>query len=246
MYFLKETADKIQDTENDILRRAMLSNNAVSFFSDYTDVFLSIWYTGFLWKRSTEYVLGGLREWNGLLDIRPVDVQIILRNLKPVYLSSFIERRDQYIALESRPTGQSYEIDPYINTEDTNEGVRSRSLDPERLVPLIKKVEVSRDNILVSAGNFSRLKMLHSSNTNSKSPFPVEPVAQKDMSVILREKEKPLRTVEAIAKYCEVHARTIKLWRKRDKDFPASPVGGGTVTALPSELNAWMLRTKKK
>ena len=247
MYFLKETADKIQATENDILRRAMLSNNDGSFFSDYTDVFLSIWYTGFLWKRSTEYVLGGLREWNGLLDIRPVDVPIILTNLKPVYLSSFIERRDQYIALESRPAGQSYEIDPYINTGDTNEGVRSRSLEyPERLVPLIKKVEVSRDNILVSDWNFSLLKMLHSSNTNSKSPFPVEPVAEKDMSVILREKEKPLRTIETIAKYCGVHAKTIKLWRKRDKDFPASSVGTGTVTALPSELNAWMLRNNKK
>ncbi len=89
MYFLKETADKIQATENDILRRAMHSNNDGCFFSDYTDVFLSIWYTGFLWKRSTEYVLGGLREWNGLLDIRPADVPMILVNLKPVYLSSF-------------------------------------------------------------------------------------------------------------------------------------------------------------
>ncbi|MDK9707545.1 MAG: hypothetical protein OEL83_10905 [Desulforhopalus sp.] len=247
MYFLKETADKIKTTENDILRRAMLSNNDGSFFSNPTDVYLSIWYTGLLWKRSTEHVLGGLREWNGLLDIRPADVPMILVNLKPVYLSSFIERRDQYIALESRPAGQSHEIDPYVNAGDTNEGVRFRSLEyPERLVPLIKKVEVSRDNILVNEWNFSLLKMLHSSNTNSKSPFPVEPVAQKDMSVTLREKEKPLRTLETIAKYCGVHAKTIKLWRKRDKDFPASSVGTGTVTALPSELNAWMLRNNKK
>jgi hypothetical protein len=247
VYFLKETADKLQTTENDILRRAMLSKHGVSFFSNHTDVFLSIWYTGFLWKRSTEYVLGGVREWNGLLDIRPVDVPMILISLKPVYLSSFIERRDQYIALESRPVGQSYEIDQYINTEDTNEGIRPRSLEyPERLAPLIKKVEVSRDNILVNDWNFNLLKMLYSSNTNSKSSFPVEPVAPKDMSVILREKEKPLRTIETIAKYCGVHAKTIKLWRKRDKDFPASSVGTGTVTALPSELNAWMLRNNKK
>jgi hypothetical protein len=247
VYFLKETADKIQTTENDILRKAMLSNNDGSFFNDYTDVFLSFWYTGLLWKRSTEHVLGGLREWNGLLDIRPVDVPMILVNLKPVYLSSFIERRDQYIALESRPAGQSYEIDPYVNTEDPNGGVSFRSLEyPERLVPLIKKVEVSRDNILVNDWNFSLLKMLHSSNTNSKSPIPVEPVAPKDMSITLREKEKPLRTLETIAKYCGVHAKTIKLWRKRDKDFPASSVGTGTVTALPSELNAWMLRNNKK
>ncbi|MBU1567353.1 MAG: hypothetical protein KJ630_17235 [Proteobacteria bacterium] len=247
MYFLKETADKIKTTENDILRRAMLSNNDGSFFSNPTDVYLSIWYTGLLWKRSTEHVLGGLREWNGLLDIRPADVPMILVNLKPVYLSSFIERRDQYIALESRPAGQSHEIDPYVNAGDINEGVRFRSLEyPERLVPLIKKVEVSRDNILVNDWNFSLLKMLHSSNTNSNSPFPVEPVTQKDMSVMLREKEKPLRTLETIAKYCGVHAKTIKLWRKRDKDFPASSVGTGTVTALPSELNAWMLRNNKK
>jgi hypothetical protein len=247
VYFLKETADKIQTTENDILRRAMLSKHDVSFFSNHTDVFLSIWYTGFLWKRSTEYVLGGLREWNGLLDIRPVDVPMILISLKPVYLSSFIERRDQYIALESRPVGQSYEIDQYINTEDTNEGIRLRSLEyPETLVPLIKKVEVSRDNILVNDWNFGLLKMLHSSNTNLNSPFPIEPVDQKDGSAISREKEKPLRTLETIAKYCGVHAKTIKLWRKRDKDFPASSVGTGTVTALPSELNAWMLRNNKK
>ena len=247
MHFLKETADKVQTTENDILRRAMLSKHDVSFFSNHTDVFLSIWYTGFLWKRSTEHVLGGLREWNGLLDIRPVDVSMILINLKPVYLSSFKEKRDQYIALESRPAGQPCEIDPYINTGDTYDGVRSRSLEyPERLVPLIKKVEVSRDNILVNDWNFSLLKMLHSSNTNLKSPFPVEPVDQKDVSVISREKEKPLRTLETIAKYCGVHAKTIKLWRKRDKDFPASSVGTGTVTALPSELNAWMLRNNKK
>lgn len=225
----------------------MLSNNDGSFFSNPTDVYLSIWYTGLLWKRSTEHVLGGLREWNGLLDIRPADVPMILVNLKPFYLSSFIERRDQYIALESRPAGQSHEIDPYVNAGDTNEGVRFRSLEyPERLVPLIKKVEVSRDNLLVNDWNFSLLKMLHSSNTNSKFPFPVEPVAQKDMSVTLREKEKPLRTLETIAKYCGVHAKTIKLWRKRDKDFPASSVGTGTVTALPSELNAWMLRNNKK
>ena len=80
---------------------------------------------------------------------------MILVNLKPVYLSSFIERRDQYIALESRPAGQSFEIDPYINTADTHEGVMSRSLEyPERLVSLIKKVEVSRDNILVNDWNF--------------------------------------------------------------------------------------------
>jgi hypothetical protein len=88
--------------------------------------------------------------------------------------------------------------------------------------------------------------MLCSGNTNSKSSFPVDPVAQKDMSVILREEEKPLRTIETIAKYCGVHAKTIKLWRKRDKNFPASSVGTGTVTALPSELNAWMLRNNKK
>lgn len=247
MYFLKETADKIKTTENDILRRAMLSNNDGSFFSNPTDVYLSIWYTGLLWKRSTEHVLGGLREWNGLLDIRPADVPMILVNLKPVYLSSFIERRDQYIALESRPAGQSHEIDPYVNAGDTNEGVRFHSLEyPERLVPLIKKVEVSRDNLLVNVWNFSLLKMLHSSNTGSKFPIPVEPVAPKDMSITLREKEKPLRTLETIAKYCGVHAKTIKLWRKRDKDFPASSVGTGTVTALPSELNAWMLRNNKK
>ena len=210
MYFLKETADKLQTTENDILRRAMLSKHGISFFSNHTDVYLSIWYTGFLWKRSTEYVLGGLREWNGLLDIRPVDVPMILTNLKPVYLSSFIEKRDQYIALESRPAGQSYEIDPYVDTGDTNEAFRSRSLEyPERLVPLLKKVEVSRDNILVNDWNFNLLKMLRSGNTNSKSSFPVYPVAQKDMSVISREKEKPLRTLETIAKYCGVHAKTI-------------------------------------
>ena len=123
MYFLKETADKIQATENDILRRAMLSNNDDSFFSTCADIFLSIWCTDVFWKRSTEHVLGGPKTWNGLIDIRSVDVPIILANLKPVYLSSFIKGHDKYIALELRPAGQSYEIEPYINIEDTNAGV---------------------------------------------------------------------------------------------------------------------------
>jgi hypothetical protein len=246
VYFLKETADKIQATENDILRRAMLSNNDVSLFSDNTDVFLSIWYTGFLWRRSTEHVLGGLREWNGLIDIRPVDVPLIFASMKPVFLSSFIERYDKYIALESRPAGQSSEIEPYMNAEDTYAGVKSRILEyPEKLVPLIKKVEVSRDNILVSDRNVSLLKMLHASIVNPKAQLHAEPAIQKDVYVKSREEEKPLFNLKAIAFYCGVHIDTIAHWRKKFKDFPASSLATGRVTALPSELNAWMLRNKK-
>ena len=208
---------------------------------------MSIWHTGFLWRRSTEHVLGGLREWNGLIDIRPVDVPIIFASLKPVYLSSFIERYDIYIALESRPAGQPSEIEPYINTEDTYTGVKSRILEyPEQLVPLIKKVEVSRDNILVSDRNVSLLKMLHASTVNSRAPLPAEPVAPKDVSGKLREEEKQLFNLKAIALYCGVHIDTIALWRKKIKDFPASSLATGRVTALPSELNAWMLRNNKK
>jgi len=60
------------------------------------------------------------------------------------------------------------------------------------------------------------------------------------------EPEKPLRTMQAIAKYCGVHESTVKDWRKNYKDFPASPPGSGTVTALPSKLNAWMIKKGKK
>lgn len=61
-----------------------------------------------------------------------------------------------------------------------------------------------------------------------------------------RETEKPLSTMKAIAIYCGVHESTVKDWRKRHNDFPASQRGSGRVTALPSELNAWMVRKKKK
>ncbi|MBU0664378.1 MAG: hypothetical protein KJ990_07545 [Proteobacteria bacterium] len=62
-----------------------------------------------------------------------------------------------------------------------------------------------------------------------------------------REPEKPLQTIKGIAEYCKKHEDTIKRWRKEYKDFPATPLGSGTVTALPSALNAWMiLRGKKK
>jgi hypothetical protein len=59
-----------------------------------------------------------------------------------------------------------------------------------------------------------------------------------------REPEKPLRTLKAIAEYCHVHEDTIKTWRK-DESFPASS-GGGSVTVLPSELNAWMVARGKE
>ena len=65
-------------------------------------------------------------------------------------------------------------------------------------------------------------------------------------SMRAREQEKPLRTIKEIAKYCEVHEDTIKTWRKEYKDFPASPPGRGSVTALPTELNAWMTKRGKK
>jgi len=64
--------------------------------------------------------------------------------------------------------------------------------------------------------------------------------------IISREPEKPLKTIKAIAEYCEVHESTVKTWRKQYKDFPASTPGSGTVAALPSELNGWIVRRGKK
>jgi len=61
----------------------------------------------------------------------------------------------------------------------------------------------------------------------------------------VREPERPLRGMKAIAEYCGVHQDTIKNWRKQCKDFPATSSGRGAVTALPSELNAWMTKNKK-
>jgi hypothetical protein len=62
-----------------------------------------------------------------------------------------------------------------------------------------------------------------------------------------REAEKPIRTMQAIAVYCKAHKDTVRGWRKKYKDFPASRPGEGTgtVTALPSELNAWLVKRNK-
>ena len=70
--------------------------------------------------------------------------------------------------------------------------------------------------------------------------------ATQEPSAVPREAEKPLRTLKAIAEHCEVHVDTVKEWRKKHKDFPASPIGKGTVTALRPELNAWMNRKNRK
>ena len=70
--------------------------------------------------------------------------------------------------------------------------------------------------------------------------------AQKESCVRPREKEKPLFTLKDIANHCGVHIDTVKDWRNNYKDFPASPPGQGRVTALPSELNAWLVGRKKK
>ncbi|MDO9067596.1 MAG: hypothetical protein Q7W05_03965 [Deltaproteobacteria bacterium] len=69
---------------------------------------------------------------------------------------------------------------------------------------------------------------------------------QKEFSVRPREQEKPLFTMKDIANHCGVHMDTVKVWRKKYKDFPASAPNQGRVTALPSELNAWLVRKKKK
>jgi predicted DNA-binding transcriptional regulator AlpA len=61
-----------------------------------------------------------------------------------------------------------------------------------------------------------------------------------------RESEKPLRGMKAVAEYCGVVESTIKDWRKKFKDFPVSSPGSGIVTALQSELNAWMINRGKK
>ena len=61
-----------------------------------------------------------------------------------------------------------------------------------------------------------------------------------------RETEKPLATINAIAKHMEVHPDTVKKWRKKHKDFPASAIGSsGRVMAFPSELNAWKRPSRK-
>jgi hypothetical protein len=70
--------------------------------------------------------------------------------------------------------------------------------------------------------------------------------ATQSPSVVPREAEKPLRTFKAIAEYCGYHEDNIKYLRKTDKTFPVSPSGRGRVTALPSELNAWLSREIRK
>jgi len=95
-------------------------------------------------------------------------------------------------------------------------------------------------------GNKLQLLITHKEKTRFEKEHekPTEGFAQNTSYVSPREEEKPLRTIKAIADYCGVHADTVKDWRSNYKNFPASKPGEGTVTALPSELNAWMMVKK--
>lgn len=86
----------------------------------------------------------------------------------------------------------------------------------------------------------------NTTETNKTVPPLKSGGGQEGLSSRPRELEKPLSTMKAIAIYCGVHESTVKDWRKRHNDFPASQRGSGRVTALPSELNAWMVRKKKQ
>jgi len=99
-----------------------------------------------------------------------------------------------------------------------------------------------------SIGGKLQLNVTHKEKTRFEKEHekPTESVVQNISCPSSREEEKPLRTLKAIAKYCDVHEATVKTWRKQDKNFPASPPGSGTVTALPSELNAWLISKGKK
>jgi len=88
----------------------------------------------------------------------------------------------------------------------------------------------------------------HAEHAAEKPLFegPVVTTTPEFLESLPREPEKPLRSMKAIAGYCGVHENTVKDWRKNFKDFPGSPSGSWQVTALPSELNAWMIKKGKK
>jgi len=102
-----------------------------------------------------------------------------------------------------------------------------------------KDCKVTKADLVVGSDIVTQMEAKHTELLNSCGE-------QEEPTGRPREAEKPLSTMKEIAAHCAVHVDTIKKWREKHKDFPASPIGGGRVTALPSELNAWMLRHTKK
>ncbi|MBV5341107.1 MAG: hypothetical protein J0665_16380 [Deltaproteobacteria bacterium] len=106
-------------------------------------------------------------------------------------------------------------------------------------VDLVDAVEAKKKNLDAPDGANQEIKPALSLHESKR----VTAGVAKDFP---RESEVPLRTIKEIAAHCKVHEDTVKTWRKNHNDFPASPPGSGTVTALPSELNSWMIRKGRK
>jgi predicted DNA-binding transcriptional regulator AlpA len=125
--------------------------------------------------------------------------------------------------------GESLEISSF---ENGAESIYFALEEPNRLVSF----ELTREKIVIDFAHLADAEAKHPELV-SHSHSIVQPT--------VREPERPLRGMKAIAEYCGVHQDTIKNWRKQCKDFPAASSGRGAVTALPSEINAWMTKNKK-
>jgi hypothetical protein len=225
MYTLEELAERWNKTENDIIRMAVAGK-----------IILSAWYSGYVLVYSPPEPEDDVGEWkrvrwgsywntnfSGPIDIQSHDLcGFIAASADPVLIHCAEVEGVEYIFSEDSPIG-------VFSEESRNKPYRSFALTREQLLITPESLEAAE----------TKYPELVSGVPKNNPQLPQIPI-------ISREPEKPLKTIKAIAEYCEVHESTVKTWRKQYKDFPASTPGSGTVTALPSELNGWMVRRGKK
>jgi hypothetical protein len=220
MYTLEELAERWNKTENDIIRMAVAGK-----------IILSAWYSGYvlvyypLEDNLTRVCSGSYCNIriSGTIDIQSRDIcGLIAASADPVLIHSTEVEGVEYIFSEDSPS-------PIFSEESRNKPYRSFALTREQLL-------ITPENLEAAETKYPELVSGVPKNNPQLPQIPI----------ISREPEKPLKTIKAIAEYCEVHESTVKTWRKQYKDFPASTPGSGTVTALPSELNGWMVRRGKK
>jgi hypothetical protein len=218
MYTLKELCERWGKTENDIIRMAVAEK-----------IILSAWYSGYALAYAYKPIEDNrIRTYCNLPISGTIDIQsryicgLIAASGGPVLIRSIEAEGAEYIFSEDSPLGVFFE--------------ESREM-PSRSFALTK------EQLLITPEN---LEAAETKYTELVSGVPEKEQLRPEKPTMPREPEKPLRTLKAIAEYCHVHEDTIKTWRKQYKDFPAAPPGSGTVMALPSELNAWMVARGKE
>jgi hypothetical protein len=256
MYTLSEIAERWNKTENDVLR--MAAERSLS---------LIIFYNGRVLGDSDVFTDGA--GTSNLLSCANVERHRTNPDTTPLTASvlnsgwfsgELLVSKETAIELLTKERVFCSEFEPYISNDVepqhlkrifiANHRGQSASMPITRLAIL-----VTRENAEIAESKYPQLVAGGADDLQSKRRTSERETTQTTIksgagplvvSLPPREPEKPLRTMKFIADYCGVHESTVKDWRKNYKDFPSSPPGSGTVTALPSELNAWMIKKGKK